>query len=431
MSKTKLNGRDEYIRIGSDYYKRIINQDAGGWPFEEIRGWTRQAILDDFGKDYLKSVKRYDAFTNIPDNGVDDVEVMPNLYNLYKPVKHSPQPGQWPWTEILLRHVFDDQYEQGLDYVKLLIERPLQILPVLCLVSRENTTGKTTFLNWLRMIFDANMIIVGNQDIHSRFNSHYAHKLIIAVDESKIDKETALEKLKALATQKTINYEGKFQNAQTIPFFGKFILCSNYEDNFLNVKDEDIRYWVRKLPKPTNNNINIEDDMQGELNAFMYDILRRPYSTKKVSRMWFDPDKIMTDALRAIKFQSKTWLYRDLQELIEAYFLKNESMKEFNADAIDIKQKWFAANSRVDISFITKVLKQEFKLDRKLCRYIPFEDPSCEQKVSRIFNFSRLQFVENEYNKKSENSENEVIFTPKSDEIVTDLPENMPKMLPF
>lgn len=386
-----------YFRIGADYYKRIVNQDAAGWPFEEVRTWSRQAILDDEGKKYIETIPKFDAFTNIPDNGTDEIDVLPNLYNLYTKIEHYPEVGEWPWTEILLRHVFGDQYELGLDYVQLLYQKPLQILPVLCLVSRENVTGKTTFLNWLRMIFNSNIIIVGNQDIHSRFNSHYAHKLIIAVDESKIDKDASLEKLKALATQKTINYEGKFQNAQPIPFFGKFILCSNYEDNFINAKDEDIRYWVRKLNKPDRDNINIEDDLLKELPAFIHYLNSRKMSTAKRSRMWFEPNAIETEALETIRYQSKSWLYRELDELVNLYFLKNDTLPEFNADPSDVKQKWFLINSRVEMNYIRKVLKNELKLDSSLKRYIPFNDPSFEQKVGRCFTFKRSDFVKQEY----------------------------------
>jgi hypothetical protein len=386
-----------YFRIGADYYKRIVNQDAAGWPFEEVRTWSRQAILDDEGKKYIETIPKFDAFTNIPDNGTDEIDVLPNLYNLYTKVEHYPEVGEWPWTEILLRHVFGDQYELGLDYVQLLYQKPLQILPILCLVSRENVTGKTTFLNWLRMIFNGNIIIVGNQDIHSRFNSHYAHKLIIAVDESKIDKDASLEKLKALATQKTINYEGKFQNAQPIPFFGKFILCSNYEDNFINAKDEDIRYWVRKLNKPDRDNINIEDDLLKELPAFIHYLNGRKMSTAKRSRMWFEPKAIETEALETIRYQSKSWLFRELDELVNLYFLKNDTLPEFNADPSDVKQKWFLINSRVEMNYIRKVLKNELKLDSSLKRYIPFNDPSFEQKVGRCFTFKRSDFVKQEY----------------------------------
>ena len=409
---------DPYLRIGADYYKRIINQDSSGWPYEDVRGWTRQAILDDFGKDYLKQVKRFDAFTNIPDNGSHEVEVMDNLYNLYTPISHTPIPGEWPWTEILLRHVFGDQYELGLDYIQLLYQKPLQILPILCLVSRENITGKTTFLNWLRMIFNGNIIIVGNQDIHSRFNSHYAHKLIIAIDESKIDKDASLEKLKALATQKTINFEGKFQNAYTIPFFGKFILCSNYEDNFINAKDEDIRYWVRKLTKPDKHNINIEEDLEAELPAFLYDLKYRNLSTAKQSRMWFSPEAIETEALTAIRYQSKSWMYKELDEVVSAYFLKNETLKEFKADPSDIKSKWFATNSRAEIAYIRKVLKSEYKFEAALGRYIPFEDPAYEQKVARSFTFLRGDFVAEEYKSKKQ----DIINEPKAEVYESEMP---------
>ena len=299
-----------------------------------------------------------------------------------------------------MRHVFGDQYELGLDYIQLLFQKPLQILPILCLVSRENITGKTTFLNWLRLIFNGNIIIVGNQDIHSRFNSHYAHKLIIAIDESKIDKDASLEKLKALATQKTINFEGKFQNAYTIPFFGKFILCSNYEDNFINAKDEDIRYWVRKLTKPDKHNINIEEDLENELPAFLYDLKVRTLSTDKQSRMWFAPEAIETEALTAIRYQSKSWMYKELDEVISAYFLKYDKLTEFKADPSDVKAKWFALNSRAEIAYIRKVIKSEYKFDVTLSRYTPFEDPAFEQKVARAFTFYRRDFVTEEYKSK-------------------------------
>ena len=388
----KAEPRPEYLRIGADYYKRIINQDASGNPYDEIRLWTRQAFIDDFGKDELKQIKRYDAFTNIPDNGSGDVVVEGHLYNLYSPIEQFPAPGEWPWTEILLRHVFQDQYELGLDYIQLLFTKPLQILPILCLVSRENVTGKTTFLNWLRMIFKANMIVVGDSDVHSRFNSHYAHKLIIAVDESRIDKESSLEKLKALATQRTINYEGKFMNAYTIPFFGKFILCSNYEDNFINAKDEDIRYWIRKLTKPVNHNINIEDDLDRELPAFLYDLQSRELSTLKQSRMWFSPDQLETDALAAVRYQSKSWLYKELDELISSYFMQHENLKQFKADPTDIKLKWFNNNQRAEISYIRKVIKLEYKLEPELCRYFPFEE-LVESKTGRAFTFLRSGFI--------------------------------------
>jgi hypothetical protein len=113
--------------------------------------------------------------------------------------------------------------------------------------------------------------------------------------------------------------------------------------------------------------------------------------------MWFEPKAIETEALETIRYQSKSWLFRELDELVNLYFLKNDTLPEFNADPSDVKQKWFLINSRVEMNYIRKVLKNELKLDSSLKRYIPFNDPSFEQKVGRCFTFKRSDFVKQEY----------------------------------
>jgi len=47
-----------------------------------------------------------------------------------------------------VKHIFGDQIELGLDYLQLLYQKPVQILPIVCLVSKERSTGKTTFPKW-------------------------------------------------------------------------------------------------------------------------------------------------------------------------------------------------------------------------------------------------------------------------------------------
>jgi len=360
---------EKYIRVGNDYYKHAKTMDASRILHSVLITIKRQTLLDDHGKEILIDIAKYDAFTNVPDHRCN-APIPDNLYNIYTPVIHEPEPGEWKWTENLLRHVFGEQYELGLDYIQLLYLKPTQILPILCLVSKENATGKTTFLNWLQMIFGENVIVVGNQDIHGRFNSHYAGKLLIAVDESRIDKQAALEKLKALSTQRTIVMEGKFQDARNLPFFGKFILCSNYVDNFINATDEDIRYWIKKMEKPTELNLNIEDELRGEVPAFLYFLQDRQLSSEKKSRMWFAAQEIETDALRNVREESKTWLYKDMFEFIMAHFLEFEKLSQFFADPKDIKVKFFN-HSKVELNYIRKVLKNDFKKEPKMVYYKP------------------------------------------------------------
>lgn len=75
------------------------------------------------------------------------------FYNLYEPIDHVPTEGDFSDIEKLLLHIFEEQYELGLDYMQLLYMQPTQKLPILLLVSEERNTGKTTFLNFLKAIF--------------------------------------------------------------------------------------------------------------------------------------------------------------------------------------------------------------------------------------------------------------------------------------
>ena len=48
----------------------------------------------------------------------------------------------------------------------------------------------------------------------------------------------------------------------SVPFYGKLIITSNNEDKFSKVDNEEIRYWVRKVPTLKGKaNHNILEDM--------------------------------------------------------------------------------------------------------------------------------------------------------------------------
>ncbi|MEO8416781.1 MAG: primase-helicase family protein [Ginsengibacter sp.] len=74
------------------------------------------------------------------------------------------------------------------------------MLPILCLVSKERNTGKTTFLNFLKAVFVDNMTINSNEDFRSNFNAEWANKLIIGVDETFLDRKEDSERIKSLST---------------------------------------------------------------------------------------------------------------------------------------------------------------------------------------------------------------------------------------
>lgn len=364
----------EYIRVSDDYYKLITKVRANKSIENEWHKTSRQTIMDDNDRFFLRTIPKYDAFCNVPDH-INYEQIIHNNFNKYYPFIHKLKKGSIKWTMRLLRHVFGEHIELGLDYVQMLYQSPTQILPILCLVSYENQTGKTTFLNWMNSLFLNNMVVIGNQELQSAFNSNYATKLIIAIDESKIDKGHVLEKIKAMATAPKIEVNSKFIIPFTIDLFAKIILCSNYEDNFINAKEEDIRYWVRKLGKPKFKNFDIEADLKIEMDAFVYYIHNRKMKTKKGSRAWFDADEIETQALMEIKKNSTETVIKHLMEYLTDKFDENEQLNELLATPTDIKDIIFKTNSRIDPSYIRRLLKTKFNLtnSNKIIRYSPLE----------------------------------------------------------
>jgi hypothetical protein len=363
---------------------------------ELMLGIKRQTILDDFGKEYLKSITKYDAFVNVPDND-NSLKIPPNLFNMYTSLKHNIKKGEWKWTKILLEHIFQDQIELGYDYIQLIYEKPTQILPVLCLVSKENQTGKTTFLNWLRMIFKENFIVIGNQELSGQFNFIYGHKLIIAVEESRIERTSAQEKIKAMATQKKVLLNEKFQKSHSVDYFGKLILVSNHEDSFISANKEDIRYWVKKIPRipEHHNNFDIEENLKKELPAFLYFLKGRKLSTSKQSRAWFATELIETTALNSVREHSHSPLYNDLKEALIEYFATNTA-SELKATAKQLIEKVLTGKKHeYNTKYMTNVLKNEFD---KLQNYGRFSENffNWHNAPGYFYVFKRDEFIKNE-----------------------------------
>ena len=275
-----------YIRVGIDYFKRIKDVDRYGIENYKLKKWNRQELRAEFGDDYTMFVENYDDFTIQPDN-INYKGANGNMYNLYARFPHTPYDGDVKdedikWTLILMKHIFGDQWGTkdkplaGIKYMKIMYENPIQPLPILSLVSSKRGTGKSTFVDYLTQLYNANMIIINPEDISSTFNGGYATKNIIAIEESRFENVQALEKLKALSTQKKISVNEKFISNYSIPFFGKIIIASNDETKFVKIDEEEIRYWVRQIPVITIENLNILDDLRKEIPYFLKWLLDVP-----------------------------------------------------------------------------------------------------------------------------------------------------------
>ena len=305
----------EFIRVGTTLYK-LVNQPRlnGGYVRKRIV-WNNETLRQDYGKDYLATVPKYDGFCTVPDH-VDYHPVVDKFLNLYEPIGHKPQEGEFPCIQSLVRHIFGEQYELGMDYLQLLYLQPVQKLPILLLVSEERNTGKSTFLNFLKAVFRNNVTFNTNEDFRSQFNSDWAGKLLIMVDEVLLNRREDSERLKNLSTTLSYKVEAKGKDRDEIAFFAKFVLCSNNEYLPVIIDAGETRYWVRKINRLQSDDTNFLQKLKTEIPAFLFHLQHRTMATKKESRMWFAPKLIETEALHKIIRSNRNRLEIEMSELM-------------------------------------------------------------------------------------------------------------------
>lgn len=383
-----------YIRVGTDYYKVIKKIDRYGGKQTHLKPWGKEEIKQDHSKTFISQIPKYDDFIIVPDNK-NYSPVIDNCYNLYSEFSHKPYEGEVTLNDVqtsikFLNHIFGDQFELGLKYIKILYENPKQILPILTLVSKERDTGKTTFINWFEMIFGANSILISPEDILKHFNANYATKNIVLVDETFVEKQSGVEKLKSLSTAKSINVSQKHVSEYQIPLYMKVVLCTNKVKDFMRIDSDEIRFWIRSIPTiKGKKNVNIERDLFNEIPKFLKLLQDLPdINFDTGSRMVFTKEEIETNALIDVKEESKSWLHKELEIRLQDYF-DETGQRSFMATATEIHFKWFANNKQVSIPWLKKVIMEDMNyplLPKQ--RYRPFNEPDyLKSRVSRPFEF--------------------------------------------
>lgn len=366
-----------YIRVRCDYFKVIKKQDRYGSVQTELIPWKKDEIKQDHSKQLMAVVPKFDDFIIEPDNKRYKA-IIKNCYNHYSKFPHTPHPepvteADIPVTWNFINHIFNDgtpdkpQLSLALLYFKVLYEFPKKQLPILCLVSRNRNTGKTTFNNWLGMIFGNNYTSIAPEALTHNFNSSYATKNIITFEEAFVEKQSGIEKLKRLSTGKMIDVSQKFISEYSIPFYGKFVLCSNKVLDFMRIDDEEVRFWIRPIPTiKGKRNTKIEDQLYAEIPKFLRYLLQLPdVNFDNEFRTVLDEGLMANEALDAIKQESRSQMYKELELEIEDFFNQNPEINSFMASAKDIKNAWFKSNNQITAVYIRKVLKDEAGLIMK------------------------------------------------------------------
>lgn len=397
MSESDIN-KEEFIRVGTTLYK-LVNQPRlnGGYVKKRIV-WNNETLRQDYGRDYLATVPKYDGFCTVPEHARYQ-PVIGKFLNLYEPIDHRPEEGDFTHIQSLVRHIFGEQYELGMDYLQLLYLHPVQKLPILLLVSEERNTGKSTFLNFLKALFQNNVTFNTNEDFRSQFNSDWAGKLLILVDEVLLNRREDSERLKNLSTTLSYKMEAKGKDRDEIAFFAKFVLCSNNEYLPVIIDAGETRYWVRKIDRLQSDDTDFLQKLKAEIPAFLHFLQRRNLSTEKESRMWFAPSLLHTEALRKIIRSNRNRLEIEIHELI-LDIMESVGTDTFSFCPNDILVLLVNTQVKAEKHQVRKVLQECWKLTpapngltyttyqlnyNRECRYEPI------RRVGRYYTITREQ----------------------------------------
>ena len=355
-----LRNESPFVRVGTTLYK-IVNQPRlnGGYVKKRIV-WNNETLRQDYGKNYLANVPKYDGFCTVPDH-VNYRQVIDNFLNLYEPIGHQPKEGDFSHIQVLLHHIFGEQYELGVDYLQLLYLHPIQKLPILLLVSEERNRGKSTFLNFLKAMFRNNVTFNTNEDFRSQFNSDWAGKLIIVVDEVLLNRREDSERLKNLSTTLSYKVEAKGKDRDEIAFFAKFVLCSNNERLPVIIDPGETRYWVRKIHHLENDDTHFLQKLIEEIPAFLYFLQYRTLTTQNVSRMWFSPKQTETAALLKIIRCNKSKYEVETAELIKE-IMECMEIDSFSFCLNDLLILLNLSQVRIDKHWLRKIVTEDWKL---------------------------------------------------------------------
>lgn len=351
-----------YIRLATNYFKVAEKPSVFGASTIVRIPWNYETIRRDHGAEYEKKIPRYDGTVCFPEH-LDFKYDIGTFYNIYNPLTHKPQDGSIENTMKFLKHIFDEQLDIGLDYLKLLYINPLNMLPIFCLVSTERNTGKTTFLKWLKLIFQRNATYLDKNSFSSQFNDDWVNCLLVMQDEVLFNLKEYTERIKNLSTSNNQKEEGKFKGRAEVDFFAKFIICTNNERDFIKIDPEETRFWVRKINPLSEGHKDVEmiDKLGDEIPAFLNFLLEREFITSNQDRMWFTEKQTETMALIRLKLANSPKLNQEIAlALLDAMdFIDEDSIKVIPND---VKNLMGSTNKYASTNDVRQVLREHWSL---------------------------------------------------------------------
>jgi hypothetical protein len=403
----------KFIRVGDDYMKEVFIPDKDGRLFRMYVKRDKGTVQDDLGgknSDFYKSIRKYEGFCIVPSH-TEYKQVIEGFFNEYYQISHEPKKGECKTILGFLTHIFGVPYLNFiLDYIQLMYLKPTQRLPILLLESKERGTGKSTFGNLLKLIFEDNSVKIGNSELDSDFNSIWVKKLAIIVDETSLEKASIMQMLKRYSTETgkvTANEKNKAQ--KQVDFFGKFIFLSNEEGKSLPIEKGENRFAVFKIKTFKENNIQedpqIEDKIRKEIPAFLYYLKNRKLHHHEESRMYFALDWYYTEQLQLYYDNSLSATAKVLRDYLIEAFSYFDDETELKYSLSNLMKELDGRYRYLERSRLQKAIQEEFGVYQNKKNRYPFHSLkeaenstidvlySAKNENNYYYTFKRSQFI--------------------------------------
>jgi len=388
-----------FIRVGDKYFKLFKETNSHSSTVEtQLVGWAKQTILDDYGKEIFVRIPKFTKFTNSPSH-LDYISSGNGMYNVYNEVKHGSKEfdvtgdlSEIRHTISIIKHLFGDTWKLGIEYFKVLWMLPKQRLPIVVFGSEEQNTGKSTFNEYLRMLFGYNTTTTSVDGMQSKFNASIANKLIVCIEETKSDNLQLVEKLKWYSTARILPVEEKYQSIYDSPFYAKFVILTNHPKKFLIIEKQDSRFWVNRV---SSLNGEADDDIYEKLrkeipNFLHYIETLETKGSRPGARFYFDVEEYRTDALDDVIENTKNALQSDLEMILDEFGSNNIGLETIEFTCTDFKNN-FMRYEKHSLKRLSSIFRDDMGLEMKKTAY-NYTNFNMEDKRGKFFSFKNPHF---------------------------------------
>ena len=412
-----MTKRDFYIKL--EHYVYINNEVYGlDWmnPTKlntnlkiNDRTWTKQ--LGFRTSDYER-LPVYRGFISEPGHGDDYQQVVGDQWNLYHMVDWDPKPGEWPTIHKLLNHLYGangveaDQLEEIYDYHTIMMRWPKHKLFARVLYSHTQGTAKSALAVLESCMFEANYVKLRADQFEEKYNSIWADRLIIHLDEPAFNQPQKMSRnIRDFITTPHVSVRRMNTDAIESAFHGKFLITTN-DTNFMSFEDSDRRYWIREVPAIPEKDMDpmFMTKLKEEVNHYLHFLLMREmkYSEKQDGTFWLPRQVLYTEGNSKLVGDNVSDANSTLVEHLEDWFLNDKARKVccFKIDDLMQAVEWGRREpSKSDIKiFLREKLgaqmpdKTPNRINKGEHYLLPGSDYAKTRKQARFIKVSRDQF---------------------------------------